>query len=202
MFFRKKIITEPPVSNIDYLLVGLGNPGKKYADTRHNCGFMFLDYLAKEYSTKISKLKFKGVMGECIIENKRILLIKPDTFMNLSGECVVQFMNFYKIPAEKVILVFDDISLDVGKMRVRRKGSHGGQNGVKNIIYLSGSDLFPRIKIGIGAKPHPDYNLADWVLSSFSDKEQKQINEVLQKSHDALKCIINDDIDKAMSLYN
>ncbi|MFI3324653.1 MAG: aminoacyl-tRNA hydrolase [Clostridia bacterium] len=197
MLFKEKII-----SNIDYIVVGLGNPGKKYENTRHNAGFMIIDELAEKYFIKVNKLKFKGLIGECTIKNKRILLLKPDTFMNLSGESVVQVMNFYKVKPTNVILAFDDISLPVGKLRVRRKGSHGGQNGVKNIIYLSGSDEFPRIKIGIGAKPHPDYDLTNWVLSKFSDNDLKLLNETKENACIAIENIIDGDIDKAMSLFN
>lgn len=198
MFFKK----EATSSSIDYIVVGLGNPGKKYENTRHNAGFMAIDEIANKYNVKINKLKFKSLIGECTINSKRILLLKPDTFMNLSGEAVVQAMNFYKIKPQNVILLFDDISLDIAKLRVRRKGSHGGQNGVKNIIYLSGSDEFPRVKIGIGAKPHPDYDLANWVLSHFNDSDLKLIKEANAKVIKAVEAIIDGDIDKAMSLVN
>ncbi len=199
MFFKKKFETN---SSFDYIIVGLGNPGKKYADTRHNAGFIAIDSIAEKFNTKIDRLKFKSLIGECVIDGKKVLLQKPDTFMNNSGQAVTEAMNFYKIPPQNVILIFDDISLDVGKMRIKRKGSHGGQNGVKNIIYLSGSDEFPRIKIGIGAKPHPDYDLADWVLSRFSNADMKTINEICDKSKNAVELIINGDTDKAMSMYN
>lgn len=178
MFFYKS--KSPTAKKIEYLIVGLGNPGKEYERTRHNCGYMALDYLAESVGASVKKLKFKSLVGECEIENKRCLLMKPTTYMNNSGIAVKEAMSFYKIPPEKVIIIFDDISLDVGKMRIKRKGSSGGQNGIKNIIYLIGSENFPRIKIGIGKKPHPDYDLKDWVLSRFNDKDIKSINEVLK----------------------
>ncbi len=200
MFFKKK--EKETNSPIDFMIVGLGNPGKKYENTRHNAGFMVIDSIAQKYNVKVNKLKFKGLTSSLTINEKKILLLKPDTFMNLSGESVVQAMNFYKIAPEKVLLVFDDISLEPGSMRIRRKGSDGGQNGVKNIIYLSGSQDFLRIKIGIGKKPHPDYNLADWVLSTFSTNEEKLMKESIQKASLAAELIISGETDKAMNLYN
>ncbi|MFI3205952.1 MAG: aminoacyl-tRNA hydrolase [Clostridia bacterium] len=187
---------------MDYIIVGLGNPGKKYENTRHNAGFIVIDKLAKKLGVNINKLKFKSLVSEAKIGDKKVLLLKPDTFMNLSGEALVQAMTFYKIKPENVIVILDDISLDVGKMRIRRKGSDGGQNGMKNIIYLSGSDNFPRIKVGIGKKPHPDYNLADWVLSQFTQNDGKLIDEIAEKSCDAVVHIVNGNTDKAMNLYN
>ncbi len=200
MFFNES--QSQNAKKIEYLIVGLGNPGKEYERTRHNCGYMALDYLAEAVGANINKLKFKSLVGECEIENKRCLLMKPTTYMNNSGIAVKEAMKFYKIPPKKVIIIFDDISLDVGKMRIKRKGSSGGQNGIKNIIYLTGSEDFPRIKIGIGKKPHPDYDLKDWVLSRFNDKDSKAVGEVLKNVDNAVKLIINDKIDEAMNLYN
>ena len=199
MIFSKK--KEFP-SNFDYLIVGLGNPGKQYENTRHNAGFICIDILADKYGIKINKLKFKSLMGEGRIEGRRCLLLKPQTFMNLSGEAVRDAVEFYKIPAENVIVICDDISLEPGKMRIRRKGSAGGQNGMKNIIYHLKSDNFPRIKIGIGAKPNPDYDLADWVLSRFTQSEAKLIKQVADDTVSAIEYMVKDDIDKAMSNYN
>ena len=139
----------------DYMIVGLGNPGRQYEDTRHNVGFITMDMLSDKYGAKINKLKFKSLMGEGRIEGKRCLLLKPQTFMNLSGEAVRDAAQFYKIPPENIIVIFDDISLEPGKLRIRRKGSHGGHNGMKNIIYLLNNDNIPRIKMGVGAKPNP-----------------------------------------------
>ena len=199
MLFKKKEFSD---GNIDFLIVGLGNPGSKYEGTRHNAGFICVDKIAENLQIKVNKLKFKSLIGSGKIEDKKVLLMKPSTFMNLSGQAVVEAMNFYKLKPEQVLVIFDDISLDVGSMRIRRNGSHGGHNGIKNIIFLSGSDQFPRIKMGVGKKPHPDYDLADWVLSRFTDSEMKLINEVAEKSISAATLIMNNNIDRAMNLYN
>ena len=187
---------------VEYLIVGLGNPDKKYENTRHNCGWMAVDHLADKLCCKVNKIKFKSFVGECRINNKRALLMKPTTYMNNSGQAVVEAMNFYKLPPENVIVVFDDISLDVGKMRIRQKGSDGGQKGMRSIIYLSGKDTFPRIKIGIGAKPNPDWDLADWVLSRFSKDEGKLLEEMFDNADDAIALMVDGKIDRAMNLYN
>ncbi len=187
---------------VEYLIVGLGNPDKKYENTRHNCGWMAIDHLADKLGCKVNKIKFKSFVGECRINNKRALLMKPTTYMNNSGQAVVEAMNFYKLPPENVIVIFDDISLDVGKMRIRQKGSDGGQKGMRSIIYLSGKDTFPRIKIGIGAKPNPDWDLADWVLSRFSKDEGKLLEEMFDNADDAIALMVDGKIDRAMNLYN
>ncbi len=187
---------------VEYLIVGLGNPDKKYENTRHNCGWMAIDHLADKLGCKVNKIKFKSFVGECRINNKRALLMKPTTYMNNSGQAVVEAMNFYKLPPENVIVIFDDISLDVGKMRIRQKGSDGGQKGMRSIIYLSGKDTFPRIKIGIGAKPNPDWDLADWVLSRFSKDEGKLLEEMFDNAADAIALMVDGKIDRAMNLYN
>ena len=186
----------------EYLIVGLGNPGRQYENTRHNAGFIAMDYIADKLGVKINKLKFKSTVGEAKIAGKRCLLMKPSTFMNLSGQAVTEAMNFYKIPPQRTVIISDDISLDVGTIRIRRKGSDGGQKGLQNIIYLSGSDEFPRVKIGIGKKPHPEYELKDWVLSRFTDKDKKLIGERLPDILGAVELIVSEDIDKAMNLYN
>ena len=188
--------------SVEYIVVGLGNPDKKYENTRHNTGWLALDHIAEKLDCKVNRIKFKSFVGECSINGKKVLLMKPTTYMNNSGQAVVEAMNFYKIPAENVVLIFDDISLDVGKMRIRRKGSDGGQNGVKNIIYLSGKDTFPRIKVGIGKKPHPDYDLAKWVLSKFSGDEIKLIDQMADNCCEALPYILEGNVDKAMNLFN
>ena len=187
---------------VEYLIVGLGNPDKKYENTRHNCGWMAIDHLADKLGCKVNKIKFKSFVGECRINNKRAMLMKPTTYMNNSGQAVVEAMNFYKLPPENVIVIFDDISLDVGKMRIRQKGSDGGQKGMRSIIYLSGKDTFPRIKIGIGAKPNPDWDLADWVLSRFSKDEGKLLEEMFDNADDAIALMVDGKIDRAMNLYN
>ena len=184
-----------------FIIAGLGNPGRKYEKTRHNCGFEALDILAERYRIDVSQLKFKARIGTGVIEGQKVLLMKPSTYMNNSGLAVVEAMNFYKVRPENVIILFDDISLDIGKMRIRRKGSDGGHNGIKNIIYLSGSDQFPRIKIGVGHKPEK-WDLADWVLSRFSEAELKSLTETADKACDAVSLMINGQTDKAMNLYN
>ncbi|MCR5653814.1 MAG: aminoacyl-tRNA hydrolase [Ruminococcus sp.] len=198
MFGRKKFSN----NSIEYLVVGLGNPDRKYENTRHNAGFLALDYIADELGVKVKRLKFKSAVGEAKIDSHRVLLMKPSTFMNNSGQAVVEAMSFYKIPAEKVVILLDDINLDVGKMRIRTKGSDGGQNGMKNIIYLSGSDKFPRIKIGIGKKPNPEYDLAAWVLSKFTKDEIKALEQVQKNCYEAVRLILDGKIDRAMNQYN
>ncbi len=198
-FFQKQ---SPSPGPVEFLLVGLGNPGKQYENTRHNAGFMAVDTIAQKHHVEIKRIKFKGTVAECSLAGKKVLLLKPSTYMNLSGQSVQEAMNFYKLPPEKVLILFDDINLDPGKLRIRRKGSDGGHNGMKNIIYLSGSDQFPRIKLGVGKKPHPDYNLADWVLSRFSQKEQKELELALENAAAAAELIVRGEIDRAMNLYN
>lgn len=187
---------------VELLVVGLGNPDKKYENTRHNCGWLAVDYLAEKLGCRVNKIKFKSFVGECKIGGKKALLMKPTTYMNNSGQAVVEAMQFYKLKPENVIVIFDDISLDVGKMRIRQKGSDGGQKGMRSIIYLSGSEDFPRIKIGIGAKPNPDWDLADWVLSRFTPDEQKTLGKMFENAADAVNLIADGRIDRAMNLYN
>ena len=187
---------------IEYIIVGLGNFGIEYNETRHNAGFMAVDRLSNKNGFDISRVKFKSKTGETLISSKRCLVLKPTTYMNNSGEAVAEAMNFYKIPIENVIVIYDDISLEPGKLRIRRKGSDGGHNGIKSIIALTGSDEFPRIKIGVGKKPNPNYNLADWVLSKFSEEDKKALEPVLEKAVDSLGFIVEGNIDKAMNLYN
>ena len=199
-FLQKNSPTTP--SPVEFLLVGLGNPGKQYENTRHNAGFMALDKIAQKNHTEIKRIKFKGSVGECSLGGKKVLLLKPSTYMNLSGQSVKEAMTFYKLAPEQVLVLFDDINLEPGKLRIRRKGSDGGHNGMKNIIYLSGSDQFPRIKLGVGKKPHPDYNLADWVLSRFTAQELKDLDLALENAAAAAELIVRGDIDRAMNLYN
>ncbi len=187
---------------IEYIIVGLGNFGLEYDKTRHNAGFMAIDRLVQKNGFDISKVKFKSKTGETLINGKRCLVLKPTTYMNNSGEAVAEAMNFYKIPIENVIVIYDDISLEPGKLRIRRKGSDGGHNGIKSIIALTGSDEFPRIKIGVGKKPNPKYNLADWVLSKFSEEDMKALEPALENAVDSLSLIVDGNIDKAMNLYN
>lgn len=186
----------------EFLVVGLGNPDKKYAFTRHNSGFLCVDMLAEKYGFAVKKLKFKSLLGDAEIGGHRCLVLKPQTYMNLSGEAVRDAAQFYKIPPERIVVLFDDISLDVGKIRIRRKGTDGGHNGIKNIIYHLNSDRFPRIKIGVGKKPHPDYDLADWVLSEFKKDEEAPLKTALENACAALELMLDGKIDDAMNQYN
>ena len=187
---------------VEYLIVGLGNPDKKYENTRHNCGWLALDYIADKRGCKVNKIKYKSFVGECTIAGKRVMLMKPTTYMNNSGQAVTEAMRFYKLPPENVIVIFDDVSLDVGKMRIRQKGSDGGQKGMRSIIYLSGQDTFPRIKIGIGSKPNPQWELADWVLSRFSKEEMQTLETMFDNANEAVELMIDGRIDRAMNMYN
>lgn len=187
---------------IEFLIVGLGNPGGKYEITRHNAGFLWADLFAESLDTEIKRLKYHALTAEVNIDGHRCLLMKPQTFMNNSGEAVSEAAKFYKIPLEKIIVVFDDISLPIGKLRVRRKGSAGGHNGIKSIIAHLGSENFPRVKIGVGAKPHPDYDLADWVLTSFKKEDFPALKEAMESACKAVELIVKGETDKAMNQYN
>lgn len=197
--FKKK--SPALTGGITHIVVGLGNPDRKYENTRHNAGFICVDKLAEKHGVTIDRLKYKSYCAAVEIGDSRVLLMKPQTYMNNSGQAVVEAMNFYKIPPENVVIIFDDISLDVGLMRVKRKGSDGGQKGMRSIIYLSGKDTFPRVKIGIGHKPEK-WDLADWVLSAFGSDERKVIDDIADKAADAVELILSGSIDKAMNLYN
>ena len=198
MFFKKK---EPMSSSVGYIVVGLGNSGTKYEGTRHNAGFITVDRLAEKLGVKIDRIKYKSLCTTCTIAGQKVLLMKPSTYMNNSGLAVTEAMNFYKVPPERVIVIFDDISMDVGRLRIRRKGSDGGHNGIKNIIYLSGSDQFPRIKLGVGNKPEK-WDLADWVLSRFTESEYKSLTEAADKACEAVELMIDGQTNKAMNRFN
>ena len=185
-----------------FAIVGLGNPGAKYELTRHNVGFMFIDRLADRLGVKVKKLKFKALYADAVIAGTRVLLVKPQTFMNNSGEAEREIIKFYKIPPENLIVVFDDISLNAGKLRIRKKGSDGGHNGIKSIIYHTSSDKFPRIKIGIGPKPHPDMDLADFVMGRIKGKEEILIAEAIDHAADAVSLMISGNTDAAMNQFN
>ena len=187
---------------VEYIIVGLGNPGTQYQDTRHNAGFMAIDTIAEKYSADVKRIKFKSLCGECTIAGKKCLLMKPTTYMNNSGEAVVEAMNFYKTDIEHLIVLYDDISLEPSKLRIRRKGSDGGHNGIKSIIYLTGEDSFPRVKIGVGKKPHPKYNLADWVLSNFKSEEIPLLKEACGNTADAVELMVDGKINEAMNKFN
>jgi len=186
----------------EFLIVGLGNPGKKYEITRHNSGYLCLDALAQNMDFKINRIRFKSLSADVSISGHRCLLLKPQTFMNNSGEAVREAADFYKIPVENIIVIFDDASIPCGSMRIRRSGSDGGQRGAKNIIYHLNSDNFPRIKIGIGAKPYPDMDITDWVLSSFKKEDLEVLRGTVEKACEALKLMVDGNIEKAMALYN
>lgn len=202
MFFKRDNKTVSTTGSPEFMIVGLGNPGKEYEFTRHNTGFLTIDHIAAQYNTDIKKLKFKSLIGDTVIDGHRCLLVKPQTFMNNSGEAVRDVSQFYKIKPENIIVIFDDISLACGKLRIRRKGTDGGHNGIKSIIYHLNSDDFPRIKIGIGSKPHPDYNLADWVLSTFGKEDMEQLKAAITKATEVIPFMLDGDIEKAMNKAN
>lgn len=185
-----------------WLLVCLGNPGIKYKDTRHNVGFHAADALAARADVKVDKLKFRALTGTVTLAGEKVLVMKPQTMMNLSGAAVQEAAAFYKISPEHIVVVFDDISLPVGKLRVRPGGSAGGHNGMKDIIAKLGTDAIARVKIGVGQKPHPDYDLADWVLGKPTAAEWKTLEETILRGLDAVECIIAEGTDKAMCRYN
>ena len=197
MFFKKK-----PTGPVDFMIVGLGNPGKQYEATRHNAGFIAMEALADKLGAEVKRIKYKSYCGETTIGDKRVLLMMPQTYMNNSGEAVREAMQFYKLTPAQVLVMMDDISLPVGKIRIRRKGSDGGQKGMRSIITRTGSDEFPRIKLGVGAKPHPDYDLAAWVLSKFTKEEQPLMVEAAKRAADAACLIAEGDIDAAMNQFS
>ena len=186
----------------EFLVVGLGNPGSKYWNTRHNVGFAALDALAEQLHARVDRVKFQGLTGQAELEGRKLILLKPTTYMNLSGQSVAAAAKFYKIPPEHILVMFDDISLDPGRLRVRKNGSAGGHNGVKSIISSIGSQEFPRIKIGVGAKPHPDYDLADWVLSVFPYDQREAMAETYRRAAQAAITLITQGPDVAANLFN
>ena len=202
MFNRFKKTTSVSVGTPEFIVVGLGNPGNKYTYTRHNSGFLCLDMLSQKLNFRIDKLKFKSLICDTKINGHRCIVMKPQTFMNNSGEAIRECANFYKIKPENIIVIYDDISLDVGKLRIRRKGTDGGHNGIKSIIYHLNSDQFPRIKLGCGKKPHLDYDLIDWVISEFKKDELKALEPALENACKAIELLLDNQIDKAMNLYN
>lgn len=189
-------------SGESWLIVGLGNPGSEYARSRHNTGFRCLDLLAETLGCKVEKLKFQGLYTVVSWKGKKLFLLKPQTYMNLSGRSVLQLSAYFHIPPQRIIVLFDDISLPVGRLRVRGEGSAGGHNGIKSIIAELGSQDFPRVKIGVGAKPTPDYDLADWVLSTFSANEEKALAVSLKNGAEAALAIIEDGVPEAANRYN
>ena len=190
------------VMNETWLIVGLGNPGREYEKTRHNAGFRAIDLLADKLGCKIDKLKFQGLYGQVNYQGRKLMLLKPQTFMNLSGRSVLQLSAYFNIPPARIIVMFDDISLAPGRLRVRADGSAGGHNGIKSIIQEVGSQAFPRVKIGVGAKPNPEFDLADWVLSTFSASEEKALKNALEWAGEAALTIIESGVPEAANRYN
>ena len=196
MFFSKR------PGPVEWLVVGLGNPGPKYEWTRHNMGFLVIDELAEREKIPVQKLKYRALTNTALIGGRSVLLMKPTTYMNLSGESVGEAARFYKIPPERVLVISDDVALPQGKLRVRRSGSAGGHNGLKNIISHLGSDQFPRIKVGVGGKPHPDHDMADWVLGKFTGQDRKVMEEAIARADDAVTLFLEQGPDQAMAKIN
>lgn len=187
---------------ISWLIVFLGNPGPRYEFTRHNAGFMAAEAMAREKNLSINKLRFKSLTASCTIGGQAVLLMKPQTFMNLSGEAVRQAAAFYKVAPEHVLVISDEISLPIGKLRIRTKGSAGGHNGLKDIIAKLGTQDFPRIRIGVGAPPNPDYDMADWVLSTFKNQDAEDMKAAALRAAQAAECYITQGPERAMNLFN
>ncbi len=201
----KKIETERAASvgePITHIVAGLGNPGDRYFYTRHNAGFLAMDYVSQKCGATVNRSKFHALVGEGRIADKRVLLMKPQTLMNASGDAVIEAASFYKVPVENIIVMSDDVNLDVGRIRVRKSGSDGGQKGLRSIITRMGSDNFPRIRFGVGKKPHPDYDMADWVLGNLSDADRKVLFECFDTAYQGLEKLVSGDVDGAMQICN
>ena len=196
MFFSKR------PGPVEWLVVGLGNPGPKYDWTRHNMGFLVIDELAQREKIPVQKLKFKALTNTVVIGDRSVLLMKPTTYMNLSGGAVGEAARFYKIPPERILVISDDVALPQGKLRIRRSGSAGGHNGLKDIIAHLGGDGFSRIKVGVGGKPHPDSDMADWVLGKFTGQDKKVMEEAIKRAADAVEELLKNGVDQAMSKFN
>lgn len=199
--FSRTLTGSSPTGPVEYIICGLGNPGKKYDNTHHNAGFMAVDCLAEKCGATVDRLKYRALVGDAVVGGKRVLLMKPQTFMNNSGEAVAEAMRFYKLPPQRLIVLSDDISLDSGRIRIRKKGSAGGHNGLKSIIACIGSEDFPRVKLGIGGKP-PQWDLADWVLSEFRGDDAEAFQNVLDKMPELCTLLVQDKTDEAMNRFN
>jgi len=189
-------------SNISWIIVGLGNPGSQYDRTRHNVGFRVMDALADSLGVKLNRSRFRALTATATIGGEKVLLLKPQTFMNASGMAVEPAAAFYKVPTDRILVIFDDISLPIGKIRIRADGSAGGHNGLKSLISALGGQSFPRIKVGVGDKPHPDYDLADWVLSKFSAKEEKDLAPAVENAVDAVSFFLKNGTEKTAAKFN
>ena len=200
--FKKIETQQASTGPIEYMIVGLGNPGKDYELTRHNAGFLCMDYIAAKCSVQINRAKFSALVGEATIGGKRCLLVKPQTFMNHSGRAVLEASDFYKIPPEKILVLSDDVNLDVGRMRLRAKGSAGGQKGLENIILRLGSEDFPRLRMGVGKKPHPDFDMKDWVLSEFNKQEQKMLYSCFEPAYEGIVKLLSGKFEDAQMQCN
>ncbi|MBQ8818194.1 MAG: aminoacyl-tRNA hydrolase [Clostridia bacterium] len=187
---------------VKYIVAGLGNPGKEYENTRHNAGFLTIDYIAEKKGVKIDRAKFKALTATVDIGGVGVLLMKPQTFMNNSGEAVGEAARFYKLAPENIIVISDDVNLDVGRLRVRKSGSAGGQKGLNDIIEVMGTESIPRIRVGVGKKPHPDYDIKDWVLSSFTKEEKEALSAIYTKALSGVEKIVSEDINGAMQICN
>ncbi|WRS27033.1 aminoacyl-tRNA hydrolase [Oscillospiraceae bacterium MB08-C2-2] len=192
----------PAAGPVNWLVVGLGNPGREYEQTRHNAGFIALDYIAREMGIPLKKVRFKSWCGDGTLAGQRVLLLKPSTYMNNSGEAVGEAASFYKIPPERIVILFDDVSLEPGAMRIRRDGSAGGHNGIKSILQHLGSDAFPRVKIGVGQKPNPSYDMAAWVLGKLSSEDTKKMEPLWDAIYQSTQLIVGGDIAEAMNRFN
>jgi len=199
--FKKLEKEKEPVTPPEYIVAGLGNPGKDYENTRHNAGFMVMDYLASRENIRIDRAKWNALFADASFMGKRVLFVKPQTFMNKSGEAIRDIAEFYKIPAEKIIIIYDDINFAPGQMRIRKKGSAGGHNGMKDIIYQLQTDEFPRFRIGVGSKPE-GWQLMDWVLSKFGAEDKVEMDKAIENAYEALKIYFTEGIDEAMQKFN
>lgn len=196
MFFSKR------PGPVEWLIVGLGNPGPKYDWTRHNMGFLVIDALADRLDVPVQRLRFRALTNTAVLGGRSVLLMKPTTYMNLSGESVGEAARFYKIPPDHVLVISDDVALAQGRLRIRRSGSAGGHNGLKNIIAHLGTDAFPRVRVGVGGKPHPDSDMADWVLAKCTGQDRKDLEAAIDRAADAVTCLLAQGVDAAMSGYN